>query len=105
MRKTIPLALVGAALIVSATACSENLERRAQRKYHDVVGDEQRTDRIDLNTATRKQLSRLPGLTDDDADRIVANRPYPNKRALVERKIIGEKKFEQIAEYVYVDRR
>ena len=105
MRKTITLALIGAALLASAPACSRSVERQARRTYEDVTGDHDRqANRLDLNRATPKQLARLPGLTDDDAARIVANRPYPNKRALVERGIIGERKFEQITDYVYVDR-
>jgi DNA uptake protein ComE-like DNA-binding protein len=104
MRKTLTLVLVGTALLASLPACSRRAERQARRAYEDVTGDRDRRDRLDLNSATRKQLARLPGLSDDDAARIVANRPYPNKRALVERGIIGERKFDRIAEYVYVDR-
>jgi len=33
-------------------------------------------DASNINTATEQELSRLAALTDDDADRIVASRPY-----------------------------
>jgi DNA uptake protein ComE-like DNA-binding protein len=57
---------------------------------------------VDLNSASRRELERLPGITDDDADRIVANRPYPTKEALVNRGILGPRKYDKIEDYVYV---
>jgi predicted DNA-binding helix-hairpin-helix protein len=60
--------------------------------------------RIDLNTASAREISRLPGLTDDDAARIVANRPYDNVSVLLRRNILGPRKFERIEDYVYVSR-
>ncbi len=89
--------LLGLALV--SVGCSE---RRMRRDYERVTGhDERRGDRLDINAASARQLSRLPGLTDDDADRIVANRPYPDKEALVRRGVIGPRKFESIEDYVY----
>ncbi len=60
-----------------------------------------RQGRVDLNSATQRQLSSLPGITDADAYRIVANRPYPSPEALVRRGVIGPRKFDGIESYVY----
>ena len=38
---------------------------------------------IDLNSASRKQLMTLPGIGAEEADRIVASRPYLSKTDLV----------------------
>ena len=59
--------------------------------------------RVNLNTASREDIARLPGLTDDDADRIIRNRPYGNKKKLVNKGILGQKKYEDIEDYVYAE--
>jgi len=38
---------------------------------------------VDLNRASRKELMTLPGIGADDADRIIAHRPYLSKGDLV----------------------
>jgi hypothetical protein len=58
-------------------------------------------DRVDINSASQRQLSRLPGISDEDAGRIIANRPYPNTEALVRRGVIGPRKYDEIENYVY----
>ena len=57
---------------------------------------------MELNSATRGQLGTLPGLTDEDADRIIANRPYQGERGLVRKGALSEAKYDQIKNYVYV---
>jgi len=99
MRTTNPGVLI-LATALAAVGC-----KGVERAYHDVRGDrttqQQQQQRVDLNTATVKELSRLPGLTDDDAQRIIANRPYGSKQGLLRKNVIGEKKYEQIQDYVY----
>ena len=82
--------------------CSES---KLRDTYDRVTGHEpqsQASAQVDLNTASARQIERLPGLSADDATRIVANRPYGKKRDLLNRGIIGEGKYQQIANYVYV---
>ena len=38
---------------------------------------------VDLNSASRKELMTLPGIGAEEADRIIANRPYLSKGDLV----------------------
>lgn len=75
-----------------------------ERAFDDVMhrGDDDRG-RVELNSAGRKRLRALPGISDDEADRIVANRPYDNRRDLVRKRIISEDEFERVKDYVYVD--
>jgi DNA uptake protein ComE-like DNA-binding protein len=98
------LVLISACVLVLG-ACSDHAERRARDRWRDVTGQESnepRRDAIDLNNASQTQLSKLPGLTDDDAARIVANRPYGSKRGLLKKNVIGPQKYERIERYVYV---
>jgi len=50
----------------------------------------------DINSASKDDLLKLPGLTDAQADRIIAGRPYTSTRELVTRRIVSEAEFEQI---------
>jgi hypothetical protein len=43
---------------------------------------------VDVNTATKASLQKLPGITEADADKIIANRPYGSKAWLVTNKIV-----------------
>lgn len=82
------------AILVGAALVSAGCEHRHRTTYA-------QENRVDINSATTRELSRLPGLTDDDAHRIVANRPYADTDALVRRGVIGPQKYDEIESYVY----
>ena len=77
-----------------------------ERAFDDVMdrGDDSDRSRVDLNSAGRKRLAALPGISDDEADKIVASRPYENRRDLVRKHVLSEDEFERVKNYVYVDR-
>jgi len=58
--------------------------------------------RIDVNRAERDELSRLPGMTPEGADRIIQKRPYRKLDELISKKAIGKKQFAQIRDYISV---
>lgn len=43
---------------------------------------------VDLNTASKADLMKLPGISEVDAQKIIAGRPYRTKDELVDNKII-----------------
>lgn len=51
---------------------------------------------IDVNSASRAQLKRLPGIGDAEAERIVAGRPYLSKADLVTRQVLPAGVFQSI---------
>lgn len=53
---------------------------------------------LDINSATREQLSSLPGVTDAEADSIIASRPYDDPAQLVTRHILPKIKYDKIAD-------
>jgi competence protein ComEA len=53
---------------------------------------------LDLNTATREQLTSLPGVTGAEADEVIAGRPYDNPDQLVTRRILPQSKYDKIAD-------
>ena len=90
--------LVAATVFLAALASGCSL---FEKEHHKATPQ---ANKVDLNSATRKQLDSLPGLTKDDADKIVKNRPYAKKRDLVDRGILDEKKFNAIRDDVEVSR-
>jgi DNA uptake protein ComE-like DNA-binding protein len=48
---------------------------------------------VDINSANKAALMKLPGITAMDADKIIANRPYGSKTWLVTNQVIPEATF------------
>ncbi|HZR58936.1 MAG TPA: helix-hairpin-helix domain-containing protein [Terriglobales bacterium] len=60
----------------------------------------QRDKTLDLNRATKDQLTNLPGITNERADRIIAGRPYENSQELVTRHIVSQQEYDRIRDQV-----
>jgi len=58
--------------------------------------------RLDLNSATKGQLTSLPGITDDAADRVIAARPYSNVHQLLDKHIISRDEYDKVANSITV---
>ena len=59
---------------------------------------------VDLNRAPKDDLASLPGVTAQQADRIIAERPYANTHQLVTRRILSEDEYSKIQDRVVVNR-
>ncbi len=57
---------------------------------------------LDINTATREQLSSLPGLTDAEAGGVIAGRPYDDPAQLVTRHVLPKSKYDKMADRLKV---
>jgi competence protein ComEA len=57
-------------------------------------------EKIDINSATKDQLTTLSGIGDAFAQKIIDNRPYRTKRDLVTRKIIPQSTYDKIKDQV-----
>jgi len=61
------------------------------------MASSQGSDLVDINSATKAQLSALPGIGDKYSDKIIAGRPYANKSQLVSKKVLPEGVYSKIS--------
>lgn len=61
--------------------------------------------RVDLNTAGKDRLKKVPGITDAIADQIIAGRPYLSKAHLVTRNIVPMSLYLTIKNQIKVESR
>jgi len=59
---------------------------------------------VDLNKASEDDLASLPGITQQQARRIIAERPYANTHQLVTRRILTEDEYSKVQDRVVVNR-
>lgn len=55
------------------------------------------TDLLDINSASKEQLMKLPGIGEAYASKIVSNRPYKGKDELVHKNLIPEATYKKIS--------
>jgi len=98
------MCLIAAAVLATTLSGGCSSMERAFDDVMDRGDDHADRNRVDLNSAGRKKLAALPGISDDEADKIMASRPYENRRDLVRKHVLSEDEFERVKDYVYVDR-
>jgi len=59
---------------------------------------------ININKASREDLLSLPGITEHEADHIIAERPFANADDLVRRHIIPDSEYDKIRDRVIAAR-
>jgi DNA uptake protein ComE-like DNA-binding protein len=55
---------------------------------------------ININSASRDDLLTLPGLSEHEADRIIADRPFDNAHDLVTRHVVPESEYDKIRDRI-----
>lgn len=55
---------------------------------------------VDINSASKKELKTLPGISDAEADRIIAGRPYLTKAHLVTHNVLSAGVYENLKKVV-----
>jgi DNA uptake protein ComE-like DNA-binding protein len=109
--------LAGVSLLFALTACApkqqnpQELKERTAQATAEMKRDAKavaegiregwsRDKPLNLNAATKDQLSSLPGITDAQADRIIEGRPYSDPDELVTRRILPKAEYDKIADRI-----
>ena len=83
------------------TAEATQTMRRDAKAVAEGVKEGMNSDKaLDVNEASREDLLTLPGLTERDADRIIAQRPFHNAQEMVSRHVISEAEYDRIHDRV-----
>ncbi len=83
------------------TAEATETMRRDTKAVVEGVKEGMSSDRaVNINNASREDLLNLPGMTEREADRIIAERPFKNAHELVARHVISEAEYDKIHDRV-----
>jgi DNA uptake protein ComE-like DNA-binding protein len=79
---------------------TETMRRDTKAVVEGVKEGMGRGNTVNINKASREELLGLPGLTDHEADRIVAERPFGSADDLVKRRIIPQSEYDKIRDRI-----
>lgn len=99
MKKLIAL-LAGAVLALSTGMALAKEDKAMEKKPAAEAKAGKAEEKLDLNTATDKELAALPGIGEARAAAIIKGRPYKAKDELVDKKILTKSVYEKIKDKI-----
>lgn len=89
-----------AALWISATAFGQAAKSTPAAPSAPAKAAQAAAEKLDINTATKDQLMKLPGIGEAYSQKIIDGRPYKAKNELTQKKIIPEATYSKISELI-----
>ena len=89
-----------AALLISATAFGQATKSTPAAPAAPAKAAQAAVEKLDINTATKEQLQKLPGIGEAYSQKIIDGRPYKAKNELTQKKIIPEATYSKITDLI-----
>jgi competence protein ComEA len=99
-KNSIRMLLLALLLSVGMTASISYAHANAAKQDAGAAMKAQKTDLLDINSATKDQLTALPGIGDKYSQKIIDGRPYAKKTDLVRKKVIPQATYNKIASMI-----
>ena len=96
---TVCIALVFALSSLSGSVWSQSSATKTAPKAAAQIAP-QTTALVDINSATKEQLTQLPGIGSAYSDKIIKGRPYAKKDQLLSKNIVPKATYEKIKDLI-----
>src|SRR5262245_57706342 len=84
----------------STTPATSAPAKPAPAKSSSKSASHKSTAKMDINSASKEDLMKLPGVGDATAQKIIDGRPYKGKNELVEKKIVTKTEYNKISSHI-----
>ena len=97
MRSRLSSALLLFLFSICLAGASALAQGNAGKKSTPPAASQQKSQLIDINSASKKELMSLPGIGDAYSQKIIDNRPYRGKNDLIRKNIIPQATYDKIS--------
>ena len=101
MKSRIIVVAALAALTLPLVALADEAAKPATTGHHASSTHHSAT-KVNLNSATKEQLTKLPGITDETAGKIIGARPFKSTSELVSKNVVTQTEFDKLKGHVTV---
>ena len=82
------------------TKAEAKTESTMPAKHHHMAKASAKMEKVDLNTCSQEDLTKL-GLSDEDAAKVISNRPYASKAQLKTKGGLNAKEYAKVSKHVW----